>query len=125
MASGIDLIKAERQRQIEAEGYKPEHDDEHIANELSRAAEYYVTNGKTPWPWTSPRGTLSDERSNHIKAGALFMAEVARRERMHARTGSPAGSRNEGLIQYFRGEVENCAEWLDMDAAHQKDINPR
>jgi hypothetical protein len=32
--SGIDLIAAERQRQIDAEGWTPEHDDEHAGGVL-------------------------------------------------------------------------------------------
>lgn len=35
-------IKAERQRQIEAEGWTPEHDDEHDAGEMARAAAVYA-----------------------------------------------------------------------------------
>lgn len=36
--SGIDLIAAERQRQIEEEGWTPDHDDQHTNGELALAA---------------------------------------------------------------------------------------
>jgi hypothetical protein len=40
--NGIELIAQERTRQIEAEGWSPEHDDTHTQAELSRAAKGYV-----------------------------------------------------------------------------------
>lgn len=40
--NGSELIATERQRQIEAEGWTPEHDDEHINGELADAAAIYV-----------------------------------------------------------------------------------
>jgi hypothetical protein len=35
---GLSLIAAERQRQIEAEGWTSEHDDEHVNGEIALAA---------------------------------------------------------------------------------------
>ena len=40
--TGIELIAAERQRQIEAEQWVPSHDDDHADNELIRAAQCYT-----------------------------------------------------------------------------------
>lgn len=40
--SGLELITAERQRQIEREGWTPEHDDEHANSELAWAAVCYA-----------------------------------------------------------------------------------
>ena len=40
--SGVELIAAERQRQIGGEGYTPEHDDEHAGEELAYAAACYA-----------------------------------------------------------------------------------
>jgi len=40
--SGIDLIAAERTRQVEEEEWTPEHDDEHTAHELALAAAAYA-----------------------------------------------------------------------------------
>lgn len=63
--SGIDRIKAERQRQIDVEGWTAEHDDEHDTGELAMAAACFaapeliytreeIVNGFgfiDPWPW--------------------------------------------------------------------------
>lgn len=40
--SGAEAIAAERQRQVEAEGWTPEHDDEYADGELVAAAECYL-----------------------------------------------------------------------------------
>lgn len=40
--SGAALIAAERARQIEAEGWAPEHDDQYTDGELTRAATFYA-----------------------------------------------------------------------------------
>lgn len=40
--SGAALIAAERQRQIDAEGWTPEHDDKHDRGELATAAACYA-----------------------------------------------------------------------------------
>lgn len=42
--TGIELIAEERQRQIEKEGWTPEHDSEHDNMELSGAAGCYIAN---------------------------------------------------------------------------------
>lgn len=39
---GLLLIDAERRRQIEAEGWTPEHDDQHTCGELAAAAVCYA-----------------------------------------------------------------------------------
>jgi len=63
--SAIEEIAAERQRQVEAEGWTPEHDDTHCDGSLALAAALYATprplfdvqkgaNGiqwRDPWPW--------------------------------------------------------------------------
>jgi hypothetical protein len=40
--TGIDVIAAERKRQVEVKGYTPEHDDEHDLGELALAAALYA-----------------------------------------------------------------------------------
>jgi hypothetical protein len=42
MATGIELIAAERKRQIEAKGWTYEHDDAHEEGELIAAAVCYA-----------------------------------------------------------------------------------
>lgn len=43
MKTGIQLITAERNRQIENEGFDSAHDDEHTSGELALAAALYAT----------------------------------------------------------------------------------
>lgn len=90
--SGIERIAAERRRQVEAEGWSPEHDDDHDNFELSRAACCYgqmgaggpysnPTPGQPPpgWPWdVSWWKPDADPVRNLEKAGALFAAEIDR-----------------------------------------------
>lgn len=65
MKTGTELIAAERQRQIEKEGWTPEHDDEHSLGEMVSAAICYASETldveilkacghsyKDPWPWS-------------------------------------------------------------------------
>lgn len=99
--SGIELIAAERQRQIEKEGWTAEHDKYHDRHELLDAARCYIISSEacsyspnnvtfnggyrpnegTPrdWPWDDifwkPTG---DPVKDLIKAGALIAAEIDR-----------------------------------------------
>lgn len=45
MNTGIELIAAERARQVEREGWSAQHDDGHSKGELGAAAIAYVANG--------------------------------------------------------------------------------
>lgn len=89
---GVERIAAERRRQIEAEGWTPEHDAEHVGWELSRAAKCYIeaadyasANSRvlrpTPatWPWdVSAWRPTTDPVRMLAKAGALIAAEIDR-----------------------------------------------
>ena len=106
--TGVDLIAAERQRQIEAEGWTPEHDDGHDEGELALAAATYAIppEGREAVVWmTNTEGTqltkqrlrrilwpiswsLSDFKAKSddrvrdlVKAGALIAAEIDRLQR--------------------------------------------
>lgn len=81
---GITLIAQERQRQIEKEGWTPEHDDEHRGGELSRAAVCYIKGNATGWPWEPSWWKPKDRITNLAKAGALIAAEIDRLKRYHA-----------------------------------------
>jgi hypothetical protein len=92
MATGIELIAQERQRQIEKEGWTPEHDDEHDYGELAIAAACYAVedtdawvthpeadeDGVRYWPWASEEWKPKDTISNLVRAGALIAAEIDR-----------------------------------------------
>jgi len=96
---GLELVRAERQRQLEKEGWNNAHDDEHCNGELTIAALCYeqepsernLPGGdidlKTAlpydWPWEDESWKPSpDDRSKElIKAGALYLAEIDRLKR--------------------------------------------
>jgi hypothetical protein len=98
LLSGVELIKAERQRQISVEGWTPEHDDTHDKGELLEASngyilaavrcmhhEFYRIEDRTPpgWPfdktWWKPS---RDAIRNLVKAAALIAAEIDRLQRV-------------------------------------------
>ncbi|EOK5397472.1 hypothetical protein ACM6SP_005964 [Pseudomonas aeruginosa] len=79
-------VQAERRRQIEAEGWTPEHDDLYCAAELPRAAAAYILNGANDeapaiWPFVAKWWKPRDARSNYVRAGALILAEIERLDR--------------------------------------------
>ena len=83
-------VAAERRRQVDAKGWTPEHDDEHVAGELATAGASYalVAVGYgllalRTWPW--PAGLKpTTPRRDLVKAGALILAEIERLDRMAA-----------------------------------------
>lgn len=94
MKTGIELISEERQRQIEVEGWTPEHDAGHDDSELVDAALCYGAtaandpgsefSGSHPyaWPWAREWWKPSpDPIRNLTKAGALIAAEIDRLQR--------------------------------------------
>lgn len=96
MKTGIELIAEERQRQIEKEGWTPEHDDQHNTGDLALAASAYAfaelyrqTTSEgydtTPhiWPFGRERWkpTPNDRIRELQKSGALIAAEIDRLQR--------------------------------------------
>lgn len=109
--TGAERIAAERQRQIDSEGWTPEHDDEHRNESLAFAAAAYAApitvyrvlsneaefSFRDIWPWDAawddrPRDEDGDRRYHKDvtvderivclqKAGALCAAEIDRLER--------------------------------------------
>ena len=89
-------ILAERRRQVEAEGWTPEHDDEHTNGAMCMAAVCYAewdhyehpkganTDDLVPinWPWGAAWWKPANRRRNLVKAGALILAEIERLDRM-------------------------------------------
>jgi len=90
MATGKELFEAaqkliadERQRQIEKEGWTPEHDDaQHKDDELMMAAmcyRFYAQDENAPvpvgsWPWSKKQWKPKDRLKNLVRAGALYLA---------------------------------------------------
>lgn len=99
---GAELIAQERSRQIEAEGWTPAHDDEHISGEMANAARSYAKvvslqvccvaprqTSPLEWPWDEEWWKPSpDPICNLVKAGALIAAEIDRLQRMQAASAS-------------------------------------
>lgn len=100
---GANKIAEERGRQVVAEGWTVEHDDDHCAGELSAAADCYLLAAKrrfeglkvsttppTSWPWSIEWWKPSpDPVRNLVKAGALIAAEIDREERWRQRQVQP------------------------------------
>jgi len=109
MKTAIELIAAERKRQIEEEGFTPEHDDEHTCGELSDAASCYMLRGywrrldwiAAFWPWFPKwwKPTPDDRIRELIKACALGVAEIERLQRMEEKEMSKTKL-------YFQDETE-------------------
>lgn len=103
MKTGIELIAAERARQISVEGWTAEHDDNHSRQELALAAATYATPSPCrrigpaammqahcvpdTWPWSAQwwKPKHDDRVRELVKAGALIVAEIDRLQREDAR----------------------------------------
>ncbi|MGU5243995.1 hypothetical protein [Pseudomonas aeruginosa] len=95
-------VQAERRRQITAEGWTPEHDDEHSHGQIARAAACYALAGSSApndgtaallvslaWPWDEQWWKPSTARRDMVKACALGLAEIERLDRAAATQGGP------------------------------------
>lgn len=107
--TGQQRIENERKRQIESEGWLPEHDDQRGPDELELAALCYRDaadeNCELPaqWPWGPAHWKPKCRSRNLERAGALYQAAAEAAER--------AGnySRRDSL----RDQVESCAIRLE------------
>lgn len=108
-AAARDVL-AERQRQISAEGWTPEHDNSHGAGQMALAAGCYAMFASVSdsqrastdmpgglaslgkpirgwaawlqlWPWDRKWWKPTDRRRDLVKAGALILAEIERLDR--------------------------------------------
>lgn len=95
-------VQAERRRQITAEGWTPEHDDQHSHGQMARAAACYALAGSSApndgtaallvslaWPWDEQWWKPSTARRDMVKACALALAEIERLDRAAADQGEP------------------------------------
>lgn len=89
-------VQAERRRQVEAEGWTPQHDDEHADGQMAQAAGCYALhaggigtdwpdgrqNGSALfWPWDKDWWKPTTPRRDLVKACALALAEIERLDR--------------------------------------------
>jgi hypothetical protein len=86
MSIGAELIAEERQRQLQVEGWTPEHDAQYSNYELVAAAREYLNievGAEEPpskhWPWDEEWWKPSNNHVRNLtKAGALIAAEIDR-----------------------------------------------
>lgn len=104
-AAARDVI-AERQRQVEVEGWTAEHDDEHDSGEMAAAAAAYALNaadqihpyscgdgdmytGSIFWPWDAKWWKPTNPRRDLVKAAALILAELEKIDRANEKVFLP------------------------------------
>lgn len=87
-ARGADLIREERRRQTDVEGYDATHDRHHTPQVLCRAAVGYALHDDPSklvadaaanlWPWAQDFWKPKDQLRNLVRAGALIAAAIDR-----------------------------------------------
>jgi hypothetical protein len=132
--TGIELIAAERARQVAVEGWTTEHDDQHEDGELALAAACYASPelrsvrmaegtlraygenyyfASDPWPWDKK----FDKRAKHSRlkqltiAGALIAAEIDRLQRKTPASTQPTPAAAQGKEKTENADspgIENC-----------------
>lgn len=114
--AALDVL-AERQRQLTVKGWTLSHDDDFTAGELEKAAACYAIqasgwlqvgsvdaatysqaeplNGLWPWDlrWWKPE----DPREDLLKAGALTLAAIERRDRAEGRPANAAALQRQAM----------------------------
>lgn len=86
-SKALQDVASERQRQIEEEGWTPQHDDEHGDGSLACAASCYacaaagLSDAERDWPWGENDFKTASPRRMLVKAGALILAEIERLDR--------------------------------------------
>lgn len=91
---GVDLIAAERARQVAKEGWNAAHDDDHDNGSLAGAAAAYALVAREQalgdtgpfgmpdcWSWDREWWKPKDQLRNLVRAGALIAAELDRLQR--------------------------------------------
>lgn len=110
-SDALNDIFHERRRQIEKEGWTPEHDDSHGYGDMAKAAAAYayvsaladnerkwhrdslwgIARGgfgvvASIWPWNAKWFKPTNQRRDLVKAGALIVAEIERIDRATAKS---------------------------------------
>lgn len=97
--AATDVI-AERARQVEGEGRRPEQDDQYTEGQLAEAASSYAIHATlytteqirkwdtvnfAIWPWNRTWWKPTTRRRNLVKAAALLLAEIERLDRAYVK----------------------------------------
>lgn len=95
MPAAAQDVLAERQRQISEEGWTFEQDDQYTLGQLALGAAVYTLNSAVDsdrisshldfWPFPMDWWKPITPRRDLVKAGALILAEIERRDRMEGR----------------------------------------
>lgn len=98
----LDILE-ERRRQIAQEGWTEAHDDQHTAGEMAGAAACYAMQTaldsigrrdlgeivkrtiRELWPWATHWWKPTTPRRDLVKAAALLIAEIERRDRAESK----------------------------------------
>ena len=78
--NGMELIEAERRRQVTVEGWTPEHDKQHSIHTLAKAAGCYwravdrLAPMEKGWPWAANWWKPKNRLRNLVRSGALYLA---------------------------------------------------
>lgn len=101
LSAALADIAAERRRQMEAEGWTPEHDDQHSEGQLEAAAASYAidaacrafggaasSNPPRTWPWSQDWWKPTTARRNLVKSAALCAAAIERIDRAAQKGGA-------------------------------------
>lgn len=88
MSKAIEDVMAERERQVECEGWTASHDDAHTTGEMAQAAACYALRASKlydaahdHWPWDDKWWKPKDHRRDLVRAAALIVAEIERLDR--------------------------------------------
>jgi len=131
-------VLAERQRQVSAEGWTPEHDDEHKQGEMALAAACYAAHTATwefighgldskggpfrayqsaqefvgrMWPWAREWWKPKDERTNLVRAAALLLAEIERMDRATCNAGVTPAVTKHGVTMPAIARCSYCGRY--------------
>ncbi len=128
--NGVELIARERQRQIENEGWTPDHDDKHASGQMVGAARAYAKaaqmqicglvssfNPPLSWDWDEEWWKPSpDPIRNLVKAGALIAAEIDRITRSREPKGDCLTCKHAWKYHLPYGEYPNgCRVTVEQD----------
>lgn len=101
LSAALADIAAERRRQMEVEGWTPEHDEQHSEGQLEAAAASYAidaacrafggaasSNPPRTWPWSQDWWKPTTARRNLVKSAALCAAAIERIDRTAQKGGA-------------------------------------
>ena len=124
----IQAIAAERQRQVEQEGWGHTHDDQHSQGDLAAAASCYALSAaaygldqscqiplRVPdiWPWHADWWKPKSKRRDLERAGALIVAELERLDRAEDPTPTEQVSWERGPGKVDRESLANFIRSID------------